>query len=270
MTAEPAGDRAHVRVGVSLGALRSGSTIALASVLLAGCAGESSTGARVPSHPSPAAAAARSGERDAPRPRPPSPGGVQTGRPQRPPPHAAGAPRRSPTPGAGALPASTADPDAIQPQPAPGSCHARGAGVFSLPDARCTPGATDPAVNPQTLDETICRVGYTKTIRPPEAITEPEKEASMAAYGDQGPLHDYEYDHLVPLELGGARNDPRNLWPEPGRTPNRKDELERELHTMVCAGQLSLAAAQRAIATNWVAAYSRSGAGRLPASGLGH
>ncbi len=43
-------------------------------------------------------------------------------------------------------------------------------------------------------------------------MTEPEKRASLAAYGDHSPLHDYECDHLVSLELGGARNDPRNLW----------------------------------------------------------
>jgi hypothetical protein len=60
-------------------------------------------------------------------------------------------------------------------------------------------------------------------------VTEPEKAASLAAYGDAGPLHDYEYDHLVPLELGGADNDPRNLWPEPGASPNPKDALEHEL-----------------------------------------
>ncbi len=43
-------------------------------------------------------------------------------------------------------------------------------------------------------------------------MTEPEKRASLAAYGDHSPLHGYEYDHLASLELGGARNDPRNLW----------------------------------------------------------
>jgi hypothetical protein len=73
-------------------------------------------------------------------------------------------------------------------------------------------------------------------------------------------LHDYEYDHLVPLELGGAENDPRNLWPEPGASPNPKDELEHRLHSLVCAGELSLAAAQREIASDWVAVY------RQPAS----
>jgi hypothetical protein len=142
----------------------------------------------------------------------------------------------------------------IQPQPAPGSCHARGSGLVSLPDPRCTPGAINPAVSQSNIHATICRHGYTASVRPPESVTEPEKEASLAAYGDQGPLHDYEYDHLVPLELGGAPNDPRNLWPEPGASPNLKDRLEDELADLVCRGDVSLALAQRLIATNWLSA----------------
>jgi hypothetical protein len=146
---------------------------------------------------------------------------------------------------------------AIEPQPAPGSCHARGSGLFSLPDSRCTPGAIDPAVTQANITETICRPGYTRKVRPPERVTEPEKRASLLAYGDSGPLHDYEYDHLIPLELGGARNDPHNLWPEPGASPNPKDTLEDRLNSLVCAGKLGLATAQREIATNWVALYQR-------------
>ena len=79
----------------------------------------------------------------------------------------------------------------------------------------------------------------------------------MAAYGDSGPLGAYEYDHLVPLELGGATNDPGNLWPEPGASPNRKDGVEDELRREVCEGDVSLSEAQRAIATDWVSLAHR-------------
>jgi hypothetical protein len=74
----------------------------------------------------------------------------------------------------------------------------------------------------------------------------------MAAYGDGGSPGDYEYDHFVPLQLGGATNDPRNLWPEPGASPNAKDAVEGELRQQVCSGQISLAQAQREIVANWV------------------
>ena len=67
----------------------------------------------------------------------------------------------------------------------------------------------------------------------------------MAAYGDSGPRSRYEYDHFVPLELGGAVNDPRDLWPEPGASPNPKDAVEDELNREVCDGQMALAQAQR-------------------------
>jgi hypothetical protein len=99
--------------------------------------------------------------------------------------------------------------------------------------------------------------GYTRRIRPRESVTEPEKRASLEAYGDAGSVHDYEYDHLVPLELGGAPNDPRNLWPEPGASPNPKDKLENRLREMVCDLETPLVTAQRAIAGNWVAVYRR-------------
>jgi hypothetical protein len=155
------------------------------------------------------------------------------------------------------LAASAAPANVIQPRPSPGSCHARGLGMFSLPDPRCTPGAIDPAVTQRSIASTICREGFAASERPPESITEPEKRASLAAYSDPGPLRDYEYDHLVPLELGAAANDPRDLWPEPGASPNPKDALEDRLNELVCRRRIGLVYAQRLIATDWVAAYRR-------------
>jgi hypothetical protein len=108
-------------------------------------------------------------------------------------------------------------------------------------------------VTQATIARTICRSGWTSTVRPPESVTETEKRASMAAYGDLGPLSGYEYDHLVPLELGGATNDRRNLWPEPGASPNPKDTVEDALKDGVCQGRTTLARAQREIAANWAA-----------------
>ncbi len=142
-----------------------------------------------------------------------------------------------------------------QPQPPPGTCHYRtAANGESLPDPNCTPGAISPKVTQDTLAKTICRVGYTKSIRPPGSITEIEKRENAAAYGYTGPLKDVEYDHLVPLEVGGDPNDPRNLWIEPGASPNPKDGVESRLHELVCEGRVPLATAQEAIATDWTTA----------------
>jgi len=80
----------------------------------------------------------------------------------------------------------------------------------------------------------------------------------MAAYGLTGtPLRDEELDHELPLELGGASS-VTNLWPEPWAEPrgaHHKDELENVLHGQVCSGRLDLVTAQRAITSNWEAAY---------------
>ena len=99
----------------------------------------------------------------------------------------------------------------------------------------------------------------------PESVTAREKRTSMAAYGATGPPGAYEYDHFVPLQLGGAVNDPRNLWPEPGASPNPKDTVESDLRSEVCAGRMTLADAQRAIVTDWTR-FAGQGALRCPST----
>ena len=87
----------------------------------------------------------------------------------------------------------------------------------------------------------------------------------MRSYGLSSRASAYEYDHLVPLELGGAVNDPRNLWPEAdypmgaGFYRNPKDHLERALNRLVCRGRMTLARAQLLIARDWASAYREYG-----------
>ena len=221
---------------------------AVAAIALSGCgmSTASSTGQGSASAPTPALTSPTIGSPSAHSSSAPTPASAE--RPQR-----AGQSH-------GGLAYSTASSQTAQSQPAPGSCHAIGSGPYSRPDPRCTPGALNPAVAQATIGQTICQAGWTDTVRPPESVTEPEKDASMAAYGDSGPMSDYEYDHFVPLELGGAVNDSRNLWPEPGASPNPKDRVEDELNQKVCDRQMTLAQAQRAITSNWVALAARASA----------
>jgi hypothetical protein len=107
-------------------------------------------------------------------------------------------------------------------------------------------------VTQANIEQTICREGWSATVRPPENYTEPIKDQQMAAYGDTGPASRYEEDHLIPLELGGSPTSPQNLWPEPGASPNPKDAVEAAANRAVCDGQMTLAAAQEAIAANWI------------------
>ncbi|WP_020122303.1 hypothetical protein [Streptomyces canus] len=153
----------------------------------------------------------------------------------------------------------------MQQQPAAGSCHYRVEHGEPLEDRKCTPGAISPAVTQANLKSTICRKsGYTSGIRPSAYVTGKEKKLNAASYGYTGRMDDAEYDHLISLQLGGDPNDPRNLWVEPadpGRKKgagvnNKKDPVETKLHTAVCKGQITLAAAQQAIVTDWTIALT--------------
>lgn len=134
-----------------------------------------------------------------------------------------------------------------------------------MPKSALTPGATDPHVTQANIQKTICTSGYTKTVRPPVRITNKIKVATFAAYGiHTDSPNDYELDHLISLELGGAPADEKNLWPEPweshghkvaahGTGAETKDKVETWLKRQVCAGKMSLDEAQKKIATNWAA-----------------
>jgi hypothetical protein len=111
--------------------------------------------------------------------------------------------------------------------------------------ADLTPGALNPDVTQVTIRSTICVRGWTKTVRPPVEYTNDLKAKQMRAYGERGSPSDYQEDHLISLELGGAPTDPRNLWPEPYPRATAVDKIENELNAKVCSGSLSLANAQR-------------------------
>src|SRR5579875_238291 len=136
------------------------------------------------------------------------------------------------------------------------ACHARDSG--KLPDPVCTPGSIDPAVTQKDIRSTICKKGWTATVRPPESQTEYAKYhvAYPAYHLKQSGVS--ELDHLVPLELGGS-NDITNLWPEAGKQPNPKDKVENALNHAVCDGRVSLAAAQNALASDWITAEAKLG-----------
>ncbi len=120
----------------------------------------------------------------------------------------------------------------------------------NLPDSKCTPGAI------LTKDiKTICKSGYTKTVRD---VTLNKKKKVFAEYGIAYSNHgNYEVDHLVSLELGGS-NDISNLWPESHSISNgsfTKDKFENWLHSQVCSGKMTIQEAQNEIASDWVTFY---------------
>jgi hypothetical protein len=135
----------------------------------------------------------------------------------------------------------------------PAGNQARALGV-PQPDPQHTPGAADPAVTRDNIESTICRSGYTRSVR---HVTVTTKKRVFAEYDVSYAKHqDYEVDHLIPLELGGS-NDITNLWPEPYQAESgarAKDKVENVLHALVCNHSAPLAAAQLLIANDWVTA----------------
>ncbi|MCW2976373.1 MAG: hypothetical protein JWM06_1654 [Actinomycetia bacterium] len=113
-----------------------------------------------------------------------------------------------------------------------------------LADPVRTPGVLNPDVTQATIGSTICVRGWTRTIRPPVEYTNALKARQMRAYGETGPISDYQEDHLISLELGGHPTDPRNLWPEPYPRASAVDQIENDLNAKVCDGSLSLRDAQ--------------------------
>ena len=126
-------------------------------------------------------------------------------------------------------------------------CQVNGA----LQDTACTPGA----ILPNVTKDQVCTPGYASSTR---NVPQSEKNQVYAEYGIKShTTGQYEVDHLVSLELGGS-NDISNLWPEAAEPKpgfHEKDSVENYLHDQVCSGAITLADAQREIATNWLAVY---------------
>jgi len=123
--------------------------------------------------------------------------------------------------------------------------YLRRAGAPSIvADPVLTPGVLNAAVTQATIRSTICRRGWTRTVRPPTDYTNALKRKQMRIYHEHGPPSAFQEDHLISLELGGDPTDPRNLWPEPYPRASAVDRIENELNDQVCSGALSLWDAQ--------------------------
>ena len=113
------------------------------------------------------------------------------------------------------------------------------------------PGDLNPAVTQATIHKTICVPGYTKTIRPPVKWTDALKRTLMQSQHLKGKPRDYELDHFIPLELGGAPKSLKNLWMQPLAEARVKDQEESSLHHVVCLGNTTLKDAQDALKVKW-------------------
>ena len=112
--------------------------------------------------------------------------------------------------------------------------------------------ALNPAVTQTTIAETICTTGWTRTVRPYISDMKRIKAEMLAAIGEPIERRNrYELDHVVPLALGGALIDRRNLALQPIDEAREKDAVEVCLSSLVCQGKIALDDAQSAIFEDW-------------------
>jgi hypothetical protein len=112
-------------------------------------------------------------------------------------------------------------------------------------------GAIDPAITQGNVRATVCRLGYTKAVRPSNEWTQSTKHQLLVEQKLPGSVKDYELDHLVPLELGGHPTSTSNLWLQRWDEARKKDDQEAALRKAVCAGHLTLEQAQERIRLKW-------------------
>lgn len=105
----------------------------------------------------------------------------------------------------------------------------------------------NPAVSDRTLDQTVCRPGWTKTIRPSTAYIRNWERRHLPP-GQDPRL--FIVDHRVSLGIGGNPYAP-NLKLQTVAEAARKDVLERRLNRLLCGGRISLERAQEIMLERW-------------------
>jgi len=133
-----------------------------------------------------------------------------------------------------------------------------------LPDPAITPGAVDPEVTADNIQESICKqkpISWSQAHLPPSSWMEDmeKQQIEQYHYSDTSLKH-YHEDHLIPLSLGGHPTNAKNIWPQPliaKWSARRKDYLEEVINRKVCKGEMSLAEAQNIFRTNWIEGYKK-------------
>jgi hypothetical protein len=120
----------------------------------------------------------------------------------------------------------------------------------ALPNLKVTPGKSR-AISTKTL----CSTKWGKDER---HVTAKMKRDVCEAYNAKNcPSRSWEIDHLISRELGGADVE-SNLWPQPLPEYHKKDRLENALHKQVCAGTITLKAAQQCLVKDWRVCYRKT------------
>ncbi|VXB14736.1 conserved hypothetical protein [Burkholderia sp. 8Y] len=121
------------------------------------------------------------------------------------------------------------------------------------------PDWLDPHVTQATIVDTICVPGYVDRVLPSFQTQMRQKERLLKQRSiDASFASEYALDHRMPVLLGGSPNAPANLdvrrW-EGRNGQRRKERLAVYLKRCVCTGDMTLRAAQSAMAGDWPNLY---------------
>jgi hypothetical protein len=150
-------------------------------------------------------------------------------------------------------------------------------GGMALPDPAITPGAVDPEIEADTsgasyvvngIEKNICAPHFSATAIRKTIKNFPKlKRTACEAYGVAKCDGSVEGDHLISIEIGGCPNCQENIWPQPMSEARIKDHrVEDVLPKLICGGTISLADAQKCIATDWVACEDKLRESLVPAN----
>lgn len=116
----------------------------------------------------------------------------------------------------------------------------------------------NPDVTPDTLGQTICRPGYSDTVRPSTSYTNPIKFRLMEQSGiTREDAKAWALDHRLAIGLGGHPRALDNLQLLTRTENSRKSRIEAKMICYVCTGALPLHQAQAEVLEDWRAAYHR-------------
>ncbi len=113
------------------------------------------------------------------------------------------------------------------------------------PGALCTP--TDPNFDGYRYKDHVAHCA--------RRVTREMKLQVAQAYGGipQSEWHNYEFDHLIPLNAGGASSI-ENLWPQPLDEAHEKDQVEQQTSDGLLNGTLTQKQAVQMI-WDWINAH---------------
>ena len=112
--------------------------------------------------------------------------------------------------------------------------------------------AVDERVTQGTLRSTICKRGWSESVRPPYEWSHAHKQRLMRERGiPASEFGAWTLDHIQPIEDGGSPADPRNLQLQTKAAALAKDLDENRIHWNICNGRSTLAEGQAEMLRLW-------------------